>query len=93
VSTWLAQVSAAYAFPLLGESRRSLVETGPRLGLGYTFMSSRAVADATANDARDWYADLAWTVRCSTRVSRSAELGLAAELGYGRGPSATRATL
>jgi hypothetical protein len=86
VWTRLAQVSAAYAFPLSGEARRSLIETGPRLGLGYAFMSARAAADATATDARDWYADVAWALRYSTTVSRSVRLGLGAELGYGRGP-------
>jgi hypothetical protein len=86
VLTRLAHVSAAYAFPLLGEAGRSLIEMGPRLGLGYTFMSARADATATATDARDWYADVAWAARCSRTISRSVRLGLGAEIGYGRGP-------
>lgn len=86
VSTRLAHMSAAYAFSLLSKPRRTSIETGPRLGFGYTFMSARAVPDATANDARDWYADLAWSLHCSTSLSSGAQLGFGAELGYARGP-------
>lgn len=86
VLTRLVHGSVTYAFPVLGQVPRSLLETGPRLGVGYTFMSARASGNASANDARDWYADLAWTLSYSSPISRSLRLGLGAELGYGRGP-------
>jgi len=86
VWTRLAQANVAYAFPLLGEVRSGLVETGPRLGLGYAIMSVQPVAGARGYGARDWYADLAWTVRFTQGFSRAFQLGLGAELGYARGP-------
>ena len=86
VWTRLAQANAAYAFPLLGEVQASLIETGPRLGLGYAIMSARPAAGARGYDARDWYVDLAWTLRFTKAFSRALRLSLGAELGYARGP-------
>jgi hypothetical protein len=86
VWTRLVHASGTYALPLWGDAERSLVESGPRVGLGYTFMSVRASADSIGQDARDWYADLAWTARFTAALSRSVRLSFGAEVGYGRGP-------
>ena len=86
VWTRLVQANAAYAFPLLGEVRSLLVESGPRVGLGYAIMSVRPAAGARGYGARDWYADVAWTLRFTQGFSRAFQLGLGAELGYARGP-------
>lgn len=86
VWTRLVQASAAYAFPLLGNPGGSALESGPRLGVGHTFMSVQPSPFAVAHDARDWYFDAAWGARYSAAVSKSFELGLGVELGYGRGP-------
>jgi hypothetical protein len=86
VWTQLVHAGAAYAFPVLGAAEGSRLETGPRLGLGYTFMSAQASAHAQGFDARDWYADAAWAVGYRATISRSVGLRLCAELGYGRGP-------
>jgi hypothetical protein len=80
------QASAAYAFPLLNNAAGAALGTGPRVGVGYTFMSAHADATATAYDARDWYVDAAWTAHYSAPLSGAFQLGLGAELGYARGP-------
>lgn len=86
VSTSLTHSSAGYAFPLLGDPERTVLESGPRVGAGFTLMSARANEGGTAYDARDWYLDAAWTARFQAALSASLRLGLGAELGYGRGP-------
>lgn len=86
VWTRLLHTSAGYGYPLWGHSGGSVLETGPRLGLGYTWMSAQPTSGAIAFDARDWYLDLAWSARYSAVVSGTFRLGLGAELGYGRGP-------
>jgi hypothetical protein len=86
VWTRLAHVSAAYAFPLWGEPKGSVVESGPRLGFGYGFMSARANDGVSAHDARDWYADGAWMARYQASSFASTRLGIGLELGYGLGP-------
>jgi hypothetical protein len=86
VWTRLAHATVGYAFPLLGEAQRATLESGPRLGFGYTFLNAEGRAGVVAYDARDWYLDAAWTARYETALSGSLRLGLGAELGYGRGP-------
>ncbi len=86
VWTRLVQTSVGYSLPLLSNGRGSVLETGPRIGVGYTFMSSSARNGAKEHDARDWYLDAAWTARYQAAVSGWLRLGLGAELGYGRGP-------
>lgn len=86
VWTRLVHASVGYALPLLGEAQRATLESGPRLGLGYTFLSAEGRGRVLAYDARDWYLDAAWTARYEAALSGSLRLGLGAELGYGRGP-------
>jgi hypothetical protein len=86
VWTRLAHVSAAYAFPLWGEPEGSVLESGPRLGVGYGFMSARANDGVSAHDARDWYADGAWMARYRASSFASTRLGIGLEVGYGLGP-------
>jgi len=86
VSTVVVHASCAYNFKLLGEPEGSLLEAGPRLGAGRTFMNARANAMGRAASAQDVYLDAAFGARYSFRLSAALGLGLGAELGYARGP-------
>ncbi|RYZ02540.1 MAG: hypothetical protein EOO73_31365 [Myxococcales bacterium] len=88
VWTRLAHLEAGYGFSLWRSAVGAALESGPRLGVGHTFMSARSTGAATAYDAHDWYLDAAWTARYQLELSGSIRLGLGAELGYGRGPIA-----
>lgn len=86
VWTRLVQASVGYGFPLLSNAGGSLLESGPRLGVGHTFMSVAPRNGAQGHDARDWYFDGAWTARYSSAISTRVRLGLGVEIGYARGP-------
>ena len=81
-----AHASFAYHFRLLGEPEGSLLEAGPRLGAGRTFMNAEANTTARAANARDVYLDAAFGARYAFKLSSRFRLGLDAELGYARGP-------
>lgn len=86
VSTLLVHASCAYGFRVLGDPAGSLLEAGPRLGAGRTFMNAEANATGHASSAQDVYLDAAFAARYSFRLSAAFRVGLAAELGYARGP-------
>ena len=86
VSTLVAHASCAYGFRLLGEPEGSLLEAGPRLGAGRTFMNAQANAIGRATSAQDVYLDAAFGAHYSFKLSAALRLGLGAELGYARGP-------
>ena len=86
VATLVLHASFAYQFTLLGGAGRSLLESGPRLGAGRTFMTARANPTARAANAQDVYLDAAFGMRYAFRLASSFRIGLGAELGYARGP-------
>ncbi len=86
VSTFVVHASCAYGFRLLGEPAGSLLEAGPRLGAGRTFMNAQANAIGRAASAQDVYLDAAFGAHYSFKLSAAFRLGLGAELGYARGP-------
>lgn len=86
VSTYLIHASVARRWALAGDPERSLLEAGPRLGAGRSFMSAEASATAQAASAQDVYADAALAARYSLWISAGFRLGVGAELGYARGP-------
>jgi len=85
-STVVLHTSCAYRFRLLGEPGGSLLEAGPRLGLGRTFMNAQANPNARAANAQDVYVDAAFGAHYAFKLSASFRLGLGAEVGYARGP-------
>jgi hypothetical protein len=86
VSTFVVHASCAYGFRLLGEAAGSLLEAGPRLGAGRTFMIARANATGHAASAQDVYLDIAFGARYSFKLSSAFRIGLGTELGYASGP-------
>jgi len=86
VVTFVVHASVAYSFVVLGSAERSLLQAGPRLGAGRTFMKAEAAASARASSAEDVYLDAAFGARYSLGFSRLFRVGLGAELGYARGP-------
>lgn len=86
VTTLLVHGNLAYSFELLRGSQRSGFAVGPRFGLGRAFLTAQAASTALAYDAQDVYFDAAFGARYSRRLAPSFQLGLAAELGYARGP-------
>jgi hypothetical protein len=86
VTTLLVHGNLAYSFELLRDSQRSGFAVGPRFGLGRAFLTAQAASTALAYDAQDVYFDAAFGARYSLRLSPALQLGLAAELGYARGP-------
>jgi hypothetical protein len=86
VTTRLVHATAGYAVPLLESAGGSVLESGPRLGFGHTFMVVQPSGGAVGRDAHDWYLDGAWGARYAGRVSKTLTLGFGVELGYARGP-------
>ena len=86
VTTLLVHGSFAYSFELLRDSQRARFAVGPRLGFGRAFLTAEAAGSALAYDAQDVYFDAALGARYSLRLAPAFGLGLAAELGYARGP-------
>jgi hypothetical protein len=86
VTTLLVHGNLAYSFELLRGSQRSAFAVGPRLGFGRAFLTAQAASNAVAYDAQDVYFDAAFGARYSRSLSPAFRLGLAAELGYARGP-------
>jgi hypothetical protein len=78
--------SASYSLPLFGTPEDALLEAGPRLGAGRTFMTAEASAVGRANSAADVYLDAALLASYSLRLSPAWRGSLGAELGYARGP-------
>jgi hypothetical protein len=86
VWTALAEASVGYGIPLLASASGATLETGPRVGVGYTWMNTQVAPGAVGHDARDFYLDSAWGARYSAPISSALQLGFGAELGYARGP-------
>lgn len=86
VTTLLVHGTFAYSFELLPRSQRSAFTIGPRLGFGRAFLTAQAAPSALAYDAQDVYFDAALGAHYAFRISPAFRLGLAAELGYARGP-------
>lgn len=86
VTTLVLHGNLAYSFELLRGSQRSAFAVGPRLGFGRAFLTAQAASTAVAYDAEDVYFDAAFGARYSLLLSPAFRLGLAAELGYARGP-------
>ncbi|HEX2874089.1 MAG TPA: hypothetical protein VHP33_22695 [Polyangiaceae bacterium] len=85
VTTLVVHGNLAYSFELL-RGQSSAFAVGPRLGFGRAFLTAQAASNAVAYDAQDVYFDAAFGARYSRSLSRAFRLGLAAELGYARGP-------
>jgi hypothetical protein len=86
VTTRLVHASAGYALPLLESAGGSVLESGPRLGVGHTFMAVEPSGGAVGRAAHDWYLDGAWGARYSGKISKTLALGFGVELGFARGP-------
>jgi hypothetical protein len=86
VRTVTPHASVAYALPLWRLPGTALLEAGPRLGAGRTFMDVTAGDQARAGNAEDVYLDAAILARFALDWASSWRVGLAGELGYARGP-------
>lgn len=86
VTTWVVQLNAARALSLLGGGNQPRLDVEARLGAGVTLLHAAPGAGARGADALDVYLDVAVGPRASLPIAFALRLGLAAEVGYARGP-------
>lgn len=82
----VAQLNLARLTRLLGDPNSMAFEAGPRVGVGIGAFLVDAGPSARGADALDIYLDAALTTRWLLLGARRLRAGLAAEIGYARGP-------
>lgn len=87
VTSVMAQLNLARLTRLLGNPDSMTFEAGPRVGVGIGAFLVDAGPNARGADALDIYLDAAITTRWLLLGARRFRAGLAAEIGYARGPA------